>query len=113
VQEELLIWYNPQIRSGDKITYICNGEVRRRRVFGVNNSATIKGVINGKNYLQSPGTALQVGAELPVAFIQSSKLDPSANKLNPVQDLSRLEIRSLNDIGTITQSSQQSRVNSK
>lgn len=113
VQEELLIWYNPQIRSGDKLTYICNGEVRRRRVFGVNNSVSIKGVINGKNYLQSPGTALQVGTELPVGFIRSSKLDPNPNELSAIQDLSRFQIRTLNDIGTITQSSQQSRVNSK
>lgn len=113
VREELLVWYNPQMRSGDKMTYICNGEVRRRRVFGVNNSVNIKGIINGKNYLQSPGTSLQVGAELPVGFIRSSKLDPAANKLNPNQDLSRIQLRDLNDIGTITQSSQQSRVNSK
>lgn len=113
VREELLIWYNPQIRSGDKLTYICNGEVRRRRCFGVNNSVSIKGMINGKNYLQSPGTSLQVGTELPIGFVRSSKLDPAANKLNPVQDLSRFQLRDLNDIGTITQSSQQSRVNSK
>lgn len=113
VREELLIWYNPQIRSGDKLTYICNGEVRKRRIFGVNNSVSIKGVVNGKNYLQSPGTSLQVGAELPVGFVRSSKLDPAANKLDPKQDVSRFQLRDLNDIGTITQSNQQSRVNSK
>ena len=70
-------------------------------------------MINGKNYLQSPGTSLQANIELPVGFVRSSKLDPAANKLNPNQDLSRLQLRDLNDIGTITQSSQQSRVNSK
>jgi hypothetical protein len=113
VREELLVWYNPQMRSGDKITYTCNGEVRRRRIFGVNNSVGIMGVVNGKPYLRTPGTSLQVGAELPVAFIRSSKLDPTANKLDPKQDLSRFQLRDLNDIGTITQSSQQSRVNSK
>lgn len=113
VREELLIWYSPLMRSGDRISYICNGEVRRRRVFGLNNSVDIKGRINGKPYLQSPGTSLQVGAELPVAFSRSSKLDPAANKLNDIQDLSRLELRSLNDIGKITQSNQQSRVNGK
>lgn len=113
VREELLVWYNPQMRSGDKITYVCNGEVRKRRIFGVNNSVGIMGSINGKPYLRTPGTSLQVGAELPVAFVRSSKLDPAANKLDPKQDLSRFQLRDLNDIGTITQSSQQSRVNSK
>lgn len=113
VREELLVWYNPQMRSGDRITYICNGEVRKRRIFGVNNSVGIMGFLNGKPYLRTPGTSLQVGAELPVAFIRSSKLDPTANKLDPKQDLSRFQLRDLNDIGTITQSSQQSRVNSK
>lgn len=113
VREELLVWYNPQMRSGDKITYICNGEVRKRRIFGVNNTVGIMGFINGKPYLRTPGTSLQVGAELPVAFVRSSKLDPAAKKLDPKQDLSRFQLRNLNDIGTITQSSQQSRINSK
>ena len=113
VREELLVWYNPQIRSGDKITYICNGEVRKRRIFGVNNSVAIMGFLGGKPYLRTPGTSLQVGVELPVAFVRSSKLDPPANKLDPKQDLSRFQLRDLNDIGKITQSSQQSRVNSK
>jgi len=113
VHEDLLVWYNPQMRSGDRITYVCNGEVRKRRIFGVSNTVTIKGFVNGKNYLQSPGTSLQVGAELPVGFVRSSELDPSANKLDPKQDVSRFQLRDLNDIGTITQSSQQSRINSK
>lgn len=113
VREDLLVWYNPQMRSGDRITYVCNGEIRKRRIFGVNNTVNIKGFVNGKNYLQSPGTSLQVGAELPVGFVRSSKLDPSANKLDPKQDVSRFQLRDLNDIGTITQSNQQSRVNSK
>lgn len=113
VREELLVWYNPMMRAGDRISYICNGEVRARRIFGVNNSVDIKGVVNGKPYLQSPGTSLQVGAELPVAFVRSSKLDPVANNLNDKQDLSRFQLRDLNDIGKITQSNQQSRTNSK
>lgn len=115
VREELLVWYNPQMRSGDKINYICNGEIRARRIFGVNNSVGIMGVVNEKPYLRSPGTSLQVGAELPVEFIRSSQREPTAriNKLDPAQDLSRFQLRNLNDIGTITQSSQQSRVNSK
>ncbi len=115
VREELLVWYNPQMRSGDRITYVCNGEVRQRRIFGVNNSVGIMGSVNGKPYLRTPGTSLQVGAELPVDFIRSSRREPprESNKPDSKQDFGRLQLRNLNDIGTITQSSQQSRVNSK
>lgn len=114
VKENILIFFNPYIRSGDRITYTCNGEVRKRRVLGVSHKVNLEGTVDGKIYVTSPGTSLQLGAELPTSFVFTSKLEPPSKTNKDNQLVERAIIRDLNDIGKITTSTNfQSRVNSK
>jgi hypothetical protein len=110
VRENATFRFNPNIRSGDQISYICNGEIRQRRVLSVSWKIQIKGVVAGRIYIQSPGMELDLGAELPVGFIKSSYLPPPAKNSNQSQDFTRFALRNLNDIGSITQIGQQSRI---
>ena len=110
VREKATFRFNPNIRSGDRISYICNGELRFRRVLAVNWRIRIEGIIGGKMYLRSPGMELDLGIELPVGFLRKTETPPPSKNRNSPQDLGRFVLRNLNDIGTITQIGQQSRI---
>lgn len=110
VREKATFKFNPNIRSGDRVSYDCNSEIRLRRVLAINWKVKIEGIVGGKPYLRSPGMELDLGAELPVGFLKSSELPPPSRNRNQPQDLGRFALRNLNDIGSITQIGQQSRI---
>lgn len=110
VREKATFRFNSNIRSGDRVLYNCNNELRFRRVLAVSWRVKIEGIVGGKPYLRSPGMELDLGAELPVEFLRSSELAPPPKNSNSPQNLGRFALRDLNDIGSITQIGQQSRI---
>lgn len=105
VQETITVWFSPNVRSGERCIYTCNGEVRKRRVFTAKHEILIKGTVNGKNYISSPGTILSLGAELPTSFNLTKIIEPPTQP-KKTQDLpfhlQRATVRDLTSIGQIT-----------
>lgn len=96
MQESFTIPFSPHIREGDRLTYVCNGEIRLRRVLSISHQVEVKGTVEGVPVITSKGSQVTVGLErdTPVKF-----------KTEPIPKLAttRLGVFNTRPIGTIFQ----------